>query len=92
MLSQAERDTILKSYDNIFPIWGRKAIERGFDLPKPLGINVIGMYIDQGIEISNLSFSTGDNPRVPSTRSTSATIHPPSLRPASEPISGTFRS
>lgn len=65
MLSQAERDTILKSYDNIFPIWGRKAIERGFDLPKPFGINVIGMYIDQGIEISNLSLSTGDNPRVP---------------------------
>jgi hypothetical protein len=65
MLTQAERDTILKTYHNIFPIWGRKAIERGFNLPKPFGINVVGMYVDQGIEISNLSLSTGDNPRVP---------------------------
>jgi hypothetical protein len=33
MLSQAQRDSILKTYNNIFPILGRKAIERGFDLP-----------------------------------------------------------
>jgi hypothetical protein len=65
MLTQEERDSILATYDNIFPIWGRKAIERGFDLPRPFGINLIGMYVDQGIEIGNLGLSTGDNPTVP---------------------------
>ncbi|HKP28616.1 MAG TPA: hypothetical protein VJU15_04410 [Gemmatimonadales bacterium] len=65
MLSQSERDSILKTYDNIFPILGRKAIERGFDLPKPLGLNLIGLYVDQNIAISNLGLSTGDNPIAP---------------------------
>ena len=65
MLSQAERDSILADYDNIFPIWGRQAIERGFDLPKPIGLNVIGVYVDQNIDISNLGLSTGDSPLVP---------------------------
>src|SRR5512134_392304 len=65
MLTQAQRDSILATYDNIFPIWGRKAIERGFDLPRPCGINLIGAYVDQGIEIGGLGLSTGDNPTVP---------------------------
>lgn len=65
MLSQAERDSILRTYNNIFPILGRKAIERGFDLPKPLGLNLIGLYVDQNIAISNLGLSTGDNPIAP---------------------------
>jgi len=64
MLSQAERDSVLKTYHNIFPIWGRKAIERGFDLPKPLGLNLIGVYVDQNIDISDLGLSTNDNPIV----------------------------
>ncbi|HSR89917.1 MAG TPA: hypothetical protein VLK88_01315, partial [Gemmatimonadales bacterium] len=58
-LSQEERDSVLKDYHNIFPIWGRKAIEKGFDLPKPLGLNVIGLYMNQGIEITDLGLSTG---------------------------------
>ena len=62
MLSQAERDSILRTYNNIFPLLGRKAIERGFDLPKPLGLNLIGVYVDQEIEIGNLGLSTNDNP------------------------------
>jgi hypothetical protein len=65
MLTQAERDSILRTYDNTFPIWGRKAIERGFDLPKPLGINVLGVYMTQPIDISNLGLSTGTNPIIP---------------------------
>ena len=65
MLSQAERASILRTYNNIFPILGRKAIERGFDLPKPLGLNLIGLYVDQNIAISNLGLSTGDNPIAP---------------------------
>jgi len=62
MLTQAERDSILATYDNTFPIWGRRAIEQGFDLPKPLGINVIGLWVDQGVEIYDLGLSTGSDP------------------------------
>lgn len=62
VLTQAERDSILGTYDNLFPIWGRKAIERGFDLPKPLGVNILYAWMDQGIDITNLGLSTNDNP------------------------------
>ena len=62
MLSQEARDSILETYDNIFPILGRQAIERGFDLPKPLGINLIGLWVDQGIDIYDLGLSTGSDP------------------------------
>jgi hypothetical protein len=65
MLSPAERDSILKSYHNVFPIWGRKAVERGFDLPKPLGLNVLGLFMKQDIDITNLGLSTGSNPIIP---------------------------
>ena len=65
MLTQPERDSILKTYHNLFPIWGRKAIERGFDLPKPLGLNVLGLTMKQGIDITDLGLSTGSNPTVP---------------------------
>lgn len=65
MLSQAERDSVLKTYDNVFPIWGRKAVERGFDLPKPLGVNILYAWMDQGLDISNLGLSTNDNPIQP---------------------------
>lgn len=61
-LSQAERDSILKDYDQLFPIWGRQAIEKGFDLPYPYGININYIYLNQGIDITNLGLSTGDNP------------------------------
>ena len=75
MLTQPERDSILKTYHNLFPIWGRKAIERGFDLPKPLGLNVLGLTMKQGIDITDLGLSTGSNPTVPirNIASTSAT-------------------
>ena len=53
-LPQAERDSILAHYHQIFPIWGRKAIERGFDLPAPFGFNVGMFAASQGIVISNL--------------------------------------
>ena len=62
VLSQAERDSLLKNYDQIFPIWGKKVIEKGFDLPHPAGINLNYLYMDQGILISNLGLSTSDNP------------------------------
>lgn len=65
VLTQAQRDSILKDYDNIFPIWGRKVIEKGFEMPKPFGLNVMGLGVNQGIKIDDLGLSTGSNPVVP---------------------------
>jgi hypothetical protein len=65
MLTQEQRDSILKTYDNRFPIWGRKAIERGFDLPYPVGLSLNLVYAKQDIDITNLGLSTGDNPTQP---------------------------
>ena len=64
-LSPAERDSILATYDQIFPIWGRKAIERGFLLPLPVGLNINTFYMDQGVALSQLGLSTNDNPTQP---------------------------
>jgi hypothetical protein len=76
-LSPAERDSILARYHNRFPIWGRKAIEKGFELPAPAGVSLTVVFMDQGIDITSLELSTGSNPLVPiefvkieSTRST----------------------
>ena len=65
VLSQAEREAILKDYHAIFPIWGRKAIERGFDLPRAFGIGFNSVYISQHIDIENLQLSTNDAPLEP---------------------------
>jgi hypothetical protein len=62
-LTQAERDSILAHYDQIFPIWGRKAIERGFDLPSPLGFNIGIFAASQGIVISNLGVGFNQPPQ-----------------------------
>ena len=65
VLSQAERDSILKDYSGIFPIWGRKAIERGFDLPRPFGIGLNSIYLEQDIIVENLQLSTNYDPLQP---------------------------
>lgn len=65
-LTQAERDSLLASYDQIFPIWGRKAIERGFDLPAPFGLNVGVFAASQGVVISNLGLGFNE-PAQPAT-------------------------
>ena len=65
ILSKAERDSILRTYDSVFPIWGRKAIERGFDLPYSAGIGVNFVWASQNIDLTNLGLSTGDNPVEP---------------------------
>ena len=61
-LTQAERDSILATYKQIFPIWGRKAIERGFLLPLPVGLNINTFAMEQGVALSELGLSTNDNP------------------------------
>jgi hypothetical protein len=61
-LTQAERDSILATYHQVFPIWGRKAIERGFLLPLPVGLNINGFAMEQGVSLSQLGLSTNENP------------------------------
>ncbi|HWP70232.1 MAG TPA: hypothetical protein VNM36_03990 [Gemmatimonadaceae bacterium] len=61
-LTQAERDSILATYHQVFPIWGRKAIERGFLLPLPVGLNINTFAMEQGVALSELGLSTNENP------------------------------
>ncbi len=62
-LTQAERDSILATYHQIFPIWGRKAVERGFDLPTPLGFNIGAFTANQDLLISNLGLGFNAPPQ-----------------------------
>ena len=84
LLTQAQRDSILKTYNNIFPLFGRQAIEKGFDLAKPAGVNIIGLAVKQGIEISDIGLSTGSNPIQPISAITfgknSSTVYTGNLR------------
>lgn len=64
-LTQAEIDSILKDYDSFFPIWGRQAIEKGFDLPYAYGANIIYFYMNQGINLDNFGLSLKNNPLQP---------------------------
>ena len=41
-------------YDNIFPIWGQKVYEKGFDIPYPTGVMVNYVYAKQGLIIDNM--------------------------------------
>ncbi len=41
-------------YDYIFPILGQGAYKKGFDIPYPIGIMANYMWMDQGIDITNL--------------------------------------
>lgn len=61
--TKQQRDSLLKEYDQIFPIWGRKALERGIQTPLPLGFNV-GLYnMTQDIEISGLGLGFNEPPQ-----------------------------
>ncbi len=66
---QAYTDSLKQvKYDNIFPIWGQKAYEKGFDIPYPTGVMVNYMYIKQGLTIDNLQLGLQtDNLDVPLT-------------------------
>lgn len=60
-----DSDQKSREYDYIFPIWGKDVIKRGFDVPYPVGLNLIGMYITQPIDINNLQLSLNDGDLVP---------------------------
>jgi hypothetical protein len=44
----------VKEYKQVLPIWGKKAIERGFDLPEPIGIAANYMHLKQGLLLENI--------------------------------------
>ena len=52
---QAYTDSLKQvTYDNIFPIWGQKAYQKGFDIPYPTGVMVNYVYVKQGLIIDNM--------------------------------------
>ena len=64
-LTQEEADSAAATYDYVFPIWGKKVVERGFDSPYPFGIsgNFLGQRFD--VTIDDLQLSLGDAALVP---------------------------
>ena len=44
-------------YDRTFPIWGEKLINRGYKLPRPIGLSIIGVYNTQDQTITDLNLS-----------------------------------
>ncbi|TYA56001.1 hypothetical protein [Formosa maritima] len=52
---EAYRDSLKHvNYDQFFPIWGKKAYSKGFDIPYPIGVMANFVWMDQGISITNL--------------------------------------
>jgi hypothetical protein len=47
-----------KIWPHKLPFLGQKVTSMGYDLPNPYGVAVIGSYIDQALQISNLRVST----------------------------------
>ncbi len=66
---QAYTDS-LKSveYNYTFPIWGQAAYKQGFDIPYPIGIMSNFIWMDQGIDITNMQLGIKtDNKDIPLT-------------------------
>lgn len=55
-------------YDYLFPIWGQKVYDKGFDIPYPIGIMGNYVWMGQGIVIDNMSLGlSSDNQDIPLT-------------------------
>ena len=66
---QAYTDS-LKSveYNYTFPIWGQGAYSKGFDIPYPIGMMTNFIWMDQGIDITNMQLGLQtDNQDIPLT-------------------------
>lgn len=46
-------------YDRIFPIGGEKLVNRGYKLPLPFGLSIIGVHNTQGQDITDLNLVLG---------------------------------
>ena len=57
----ALRDTTaVEEWDHFFPIWGRKVVAKGFELPLPVGLNVQYLYNYQELDIGNLQLGVNN--------------------------------
>jgi len=57
----ALRDTTaVEEWDYFFPLWGRTVIEKGFELPLPVGLNVQYLYNYQELDIGNLQLGVNN--------------------------------
>ena len=46
---------------DVLPIWGKKAREKGYNLPLPMGVGLNYIYMSQGIEFEDVLASVGDD-------------------------------
>jgi len=49
-----------KVWPHKLPVWGQKVLDLGIEFPDPYGISVIGTYLSQDLEISDLRVSFDD--------------------------------
>lgn len=61
----AEVSDSTPEWDHFFPIWGDRAVERGFDIPYPVGIGADFFTQRFDVTITDLQLSLGDSPLVP---------------------------
>jgi hypothetical protein len=47
----------IKPITDALPIWGKRARERGFELPLPFGSGALFTYMEQGVNIDNIDVS-----------------------------------
>jgi hypothetical protein len=52
-----------KIWPHKLPFLGQKVISLGYDLPDPYGVALIGSYVEQSLQISNLRVSTSGTDR-----------------------------
>ena len=64
LLGYAQQDTLPDSYEWPYsmPILGKKAVERGYKIQLPYGLNVNYVYNRMDLEISEFDMSIGDDP------------------------------
>jgi hypothetical protein len=62
-LTEEEADSAAATYDHFFPIWGKKVVKGGFDIPYPFGIsgNFLGQRFDVTIDDLQLSLGAGSS-------------------------------
>ena len=49
-----------KVWTHKLPVWGQKVLDLGIEFPNPYGVSVIGTYLSQELEISDLRVSFDD--------------------------------
>jgi hypothetical protein len=55
LYDQQKKDSLAAAeYDQVLPIWGKQAIEKGFNLPEPLDIATNYMHFKQGLLLDNI--------------------------------------